>query len=104
MRCKMNGTELALKIIEKYGTTDVFSIANQARIKLIYEKWQPVTYGEFHKKDLSIHINLNAPIQKEEVLAHELGHFFIDKMGLKLNKTEEEIMVEAFAKQFLPPQ
>jgi Zn-dependent peptidase ImmA (M78 family) len=104
MRCKMNGTELALKIIEKYGTTDVFSIANQAKIKVFYEKWQPVTYGEFHKKDLSIHINLDAPIQKEQVLAHELGHFFIYKMGLKLNKTEEEIMVKAFAKQFLPPQ
>ncbi len=100
----MNGTELALKIIEKYGTTDVFSIANQAKIKVFYEKWQPVTYGEFHKKDLSIHINLDAPIQKEQVLAHELGHFFIHSLGIKLHKTEEEIMVEAFAKQFLPPQ
>jgi Zn-dependent peptidase ImmA (M78 family) len=100
----MNGTELALKIIEKYGTTDVFSIANQAYIRVIYEKWQPVTYGEFDKKNLKIHINMNAPIEKERILAHELGHFFIHKWGLKMSKTEEEIIVEAFAKQFLPPQ
>ena len=101
MRCKMNGTELALKIIEKYGTTDVFSIANQAKIKVIYEKWQPVTYGEFHKKDFSIHINLDAPIEKERILAHELGHFFIDLYGLERTRKEEEMMAEDFANALL---
>ena len=97
MRCNMNGTELALIIMEKYGTSDVFSIAKQADIKVIYEHWQPVTYGEFDKKDHSIHINLNAPIEKERILTHELGHYFIWQMRLFLSKNEEEKIVQDFA-------
>ena len=92
----MNGKELALKIIEKYDTADVFTIAKQAKITVIYENWQPVTYGEFDKKNLSIHINLNAPIEKERILAHELGHYFIHQLGFDLNKKEEEKLVQDF--------
>ena len=92
----MNGIELAQKVIEKYGTFNVFSIAQQAHIKVIYEHWQMVTYGEFDKKDLSIHINLNAPIDKERILVHELGHYFIHQFGVDLNKIEEEKMVQDF--------
>jgi Zn-dependent peptidase ImmA (M78 family) len=100
----MKGTELALSIIKKYQTSDVFTIAEQAGIKLHFEKWQPVTYGEFHKKDLSIHINLNAPIATAQVLAHELGHFFIHQLGIDLGEMEEEAIVGDFAKVFYPPQ
>ena len=93
----MDGTELALTIIEKYGTSDVFSIAKQAHIKVIYEHWQPVTYGEFDKKDLSIHINLNAPMGKERILAHELGHYFVYQVRFNFSKKEEEKIVDDFA-------
>lgn len=94
----MNFQILAQKIIEKYNTTDVFAIAKQAGIDVIYEKWQPVTYGEFDKKNKTICINLNAPLSIEHILAHELGHFFIHQMSIELNKKDEENIVEDFAR------
>ena len=94
----MEGKNLALKIIEKYSSTDVFDLAKQAGVAIIYEKWHPVTYGEFDKKNLTISINLNAPLSIDCILAHELGHFFIHKMGIAMGKLEEEIVAEDFAK------
>ena len=93
----MNSQILAQKIIEKYNTTNVFAIAKQAGIDVIYEKWQPVTYGEFDRKNKTICINLNAPLSIERILAHELGHFFIHQMDIKLDKKDEERVVEGFA-------
>ncbi len=99
----MTGQHLALKILKKYASSDVFSLAKQAGVAVIYEKWHPVTFGEFDKKTLTISINLNAPLiypfgSIDYVLAHELGHFFIHKMDIAMSKIEEEIMVEDFAK------
>lgn len=101
MLSNMTGQELALKILKKHTSTDVFSLAKQAGITVFYEKWHPVTFGEFDKKNLTIHLNVNAPLSMTHILAHELGHFFIHKMGIQLNRMAEESMVEEFASTLL---
>ena len=93
----MSGTALALKIITEYNTNNVFTLARQAGVTIIYEKWYPITYGEFHKKTKTIYVNLNAPIEKKHIIAHELGHYFSELLGNNLNKIEEEKIAEDFA-------
>jgi Zn-dependent peptidase ImmA (M78 family) len=97
-RKQMTGKELAQKVSAQYGTTDVLAIAEQAGVPIIYQKWQPTTIGEFDKKTKTIYINLNAPIEKEVIIAHELGHYFLNEMGVKYTKKIEESVVEAFVK------
>lgn len=96
----MNGNELARQLIKQYGTTDVEELARRAGVTVRYQRWMPVTYGEYYPKSRTICVNLNAPIPPQEVLAHELGHFFADVNGYKLNRTAHEQFAEAFALAF----
>lgn len=96
----MSGQELAEKIITQYGTTDVLAIAEQAGISIIYQKWQPTTIGEFDKKTKTIYINLNAAIEKEVIIAHELGHYFLNELNVFYTKSLEESIVEEFVKHW----
>ena len=96
----MNGKDLALKVIKKYGITDIFNLVQQAGCTIIYEKWHPSTYGEFDKKTKRICVNLNAPLEKERIIAHELGHFFSQSFkNFKSRRAEEQIANE-FAEAF----
>lgn len=97
----MSGEELAKNIIQEFSTQDIFMLCEKADIVLRYESWYPVTLGEFDRKTKKICINLNAKIDQKQIIAHELGHYFIHRNGLKLSKIEEEIMAEAFAKTLL---
>ena len=97
----MNGKELALKVIARYKTSNVFDLAQQAGCPIIYEKWHPTTFGEFHKKTNTIYVNLHAPIEKERIIAHELGHFFAQLMGVPKSRMEEEVLANDFAKQIM---
>ena len=96
----MTGKELAQKVFAQYSTTDVLAIAKQAGVPIIYQKWQPTTIGEFHKKTKIIFINLNAAIEKEQIIAHELGHFFLNEIGIAYSKKDEESIVEEFVKHW----
>ncbi len=97
----MTGKELAQKVVKQYSTTDILAIAKQLNINVIYQKWHPSTIGEFDKKTKTICINLNADIDPLSILAHELGHFFIDKMNLKFDKNVEEDIVNNFCKSLI---
>ncbi len=97
----MTGQELAQKISAQYKTTDVFELSKQAGVTLIFEKWHPSTIGEFDKKTKEIRINLNATVPKERIIAHELGHFFLNEMQGNYTRQEEETIVEEFVNTLL---
>lgn len=83
------------EIVSRFETSDVFSIAEKANVRIVYERWFPVTIGEFDKKNRTICVNLNAAQKVEKIIAHELGHFFA--ADLNLGKMEEEVFARLFA-------
>lgn len=93
----MTGAELAHQISQRYGTTDATEIAQRAGVVVRYERWHPATMGEYHKKDRTICINLAAPLEPTQILAHELAHFFIHEAAILLPRLEEEKLAESFA-------
>lgn len=95
----MTGADLTVKIVAQYGTANVFDLIQSAGITLVYAHWHPTTMGEFHKKTKTIYVNLNAGLEKEQIIAHELGHYFMDFYGVKLSRLEEEMQVEEFVKR-----
>ncbi|WP_041258406.1 ImmA/IrrE family metallo-endopeptidase [Fibrella aestuarina] len=97
----MTGSELAQQVMQRYQTTDVAQLAQQAGVVVRYERWHPITLGEYHPKTRTICINLNAPGAQARILAHELGHFFIHEAGLVLSRRDEEAMADAFAETLL---
>lgn len=98
-KLKLNGCEFAKQISAKFETGDVFEIAKKARVKIIYEKWFPTTIGEFDRKNQTICVNLNAAESIENIIAHELGHFFA--LDLSLSRADEEEFCDNFAKSLL---
>lgn len=99
----MKATETAKKIIEKFGTTDVYQIAEKANVKIVYESWFPSTVGEFDKKTKTICINRRAleigKFSERKIIAHELGHFFA--MEFNFDRKTEESFAETFAVELL---
>lgn len=93
----MTGLNLANIVSQRYQTADVAELARRAGVSVRYERWHPVTVGEYHKKTGTICINLNASVAHNQILAHELGHFFIHEAGLVLSRQDEEKLAEAFA-------
>lgn len=85
----MKAEQLAEEILQQFQTRDVTEIAVKAGVKIVYEKWFPVTLGEFYWKKREIRINENAEIAYDKIIAHELGHFFIKVYGLKISGGEE---------------
>jgi Zn-dependent peptidase ImmA (M78 family) len=99
----MTGKELAEKVCAQYGTTDVFKLAEKAGCTVMYARWQPVTLGEYHRKTKTIVLNENrGEARLEDVLAHELGHFFCDAFLKNIEKQEAEDIATAFAAAMLP--
>lgn len=90
-QCKMEGIKLAGKIISKFQTGDVFEIARKLNISIVYEKWFPVTLGEFDKKNRRITVNENAQISFEKIIAHELGHYFLEEIAPQRHRDAEKI-------------
>ena len=102
----MKAEAVAQKIVNEYGTGDVFAIAERAAVKIVYESWYPVTIGEFERKTSTIRVNRaalekseNAERLEKKIIAHELGHFFAAK--LNLDKLEEETFAHDFAEQLI---
>lgn len=94
----MNAVEQTQKIINKFGTLNVYEIAEKSGVKIIYQRWYPTTAGEFDKKNKTICVNTEAVlanlVSEQEIIAHELGHFFAEEFGFD-RKSEEN-----FAKEF----
>lgn len=93
----MNGIDLVHKIHFRFGTNDVFEIAEILDISIIYEKWFPVTLGEFDRKKKRITVNQNAAIPFEKIIAHELGHYFAQDLEI----IDEEKFCDEFAENLL---
>jgi Zn-dependent peptidase ImmA (M78 family) len=100
----MKAQDLAQNLIEKFGTNDVFEIALKAGAKIVYEDWYPTTIGEFDKNTKTICVNRrvlseskNADDLEKVIIAHELGHFFVDEF--KIETQNEESFAREFAKE-----
>jgi Zn-dependent peptidase ImmA (M78 family) len=94
------------KIVEKFGTNDVYEIAEKTGVAIIYESWYPVTIGEFEGKTKTIRINLRALANKgssqsleRKIIAHELGHYFAKDFNF--DKKDEEIFAHQFAEYLI---
>jgi Zn-dependent peptidase ImmA (M78 family) len=96
----MSGIFLAKLTIEKYRTSNILELVERVGITLVYEKWHPITHGEFNKKTKQITINLNSPLPKERIIAHELGHYFADVLDNQLDTNMHEQIAEEFASYF----
>ncbi|MDQ2747652.1 MAG: hypothetical protein M3T96_10375 [Acidobacteriota bacterium] len=98
----MTATEKARNVIKKFGTNDVYAIAEKAGVKIVYENWHPATVGEFDKKTRTICVNRRAlesdKFSEREIITHELGHFFAAEF--KLDRKKEESFAVNFAKEF----
>jgi hypothetical protein len=94
--CKTLGKKLAKNIIEQFGTQNVSQLCQIAQINIRYESWNPVTLGEFDRKNNTICVNLLAKINHKEIITHELGHYFIHKEGIILSRHDEEMVVNSF--------
>jgi Zn-dependent peptidase ImmA (M78 family) len=92
---EIEARKIADMIFEKFGTKDVFEIAEKARVKIVFERWFPATIGEFDRKNKLICVNLNASEKVEKIIAHELGHFFAHDFNF--DKVEEERFARKFA-------
>lgn len=89
------------EVVRAYGARDVFSIAEKAKVAVVYESWHPVTFGEFERKTNVIRVNRRALEAEDDsgglerrIIAHELAHFFARDWHLP--RAEEE----AFAREF----
>lgn len=96
----MKANILAKKVLERFQTRSVAEIAEKSGVKIIYEKWFPVTLGEFDWKRREIRVNQNAQISFDLIIAHELGHYFVKAYELKI-AGDEETFCDEFAENLL---
>ena len=94
-----SASNCAEKVWALFGTNDVDEIAARVGVKITEESWQPVTFGEYHRKTKLIVINTNAHETREKIVAHELGHFFWQAFSLENSdgKQDEESFCNEFA-------
>ena len=90
----MNSLEIAEQVIEESGTNDPFAVAYFYGIEVRSGRWHPVTFGEFERETLTVTINRDAPLDTKEILAHELGHYFLGPDG-------DEDACDGFARRLL---
>jgi Zn-dependent peptidase ImmA (M78 family) len=76
-----SGSKLAKKVTDRFQTKDVFEIAKKLDISIVYENWFPVTLGEIDFKNKRITVNENAEIPFEKIIAHEIGHYFLEEFS-----------------------
>lgn len=93
-------SELAEQVLRRFQTSDVFKIAEIINLKIVYQKWFPVTSGEFDWRTKTIIVNENANIPYENIIAHELGHYFLREFGVE-NVADEEKFCDEFASEIL---
>lgn len=95
-----NGAKLAGEIFARFGTKDVYEIAGRSGLTVVFERWHPVTVGEFDPRANRIVVNENAAIPFENIIAHELGHYFL-KDAEDIATEAEEILCNDFAVELL---
>ena len=87
--------KIAQKIVADLETRDVYEIAQRSDISVEFERWYPVTLGEFDRKNRRITVNRNAAVGAETIVAHELGHYFLQDLA-----ASEGLDIERFCDRF----
>ena len=81
VRDRLLADKIAQKIVADLETKDVYEIARRSDISVVFERWYPVTLGEFDRKNRRITVNRNAAVVAETIVAHELGHYFLQDLA-----------------------
>lgn len=89
----LTGAECATLVRERFPTESPMEIAHAVGLKVVTERWFPVTSGEFELKARTIRMNAAANIEPEIIIAHELGHYFLHEVGCD----QDERFCEEFA-------
>lgn len=123
-KAQICGAELARRVIASCGTSDVFDLARQACVRVVYERWPLVTVGEYDPRAATIRVNLAALEQSRQrieafgvawpsteilarlIVAHELGHLFDarERSASSRNRKRDatrELIAHAFARNLL---
>jgi Zn-dependent peptidase ImmA (M78 family) len=90
------GAQIAQKVRSQYQSSDPQLLAQKAGLRVQYGTWHPCTWGEYDARTQFITINTNAPIPLNEVLLHELGHYFLRLNGFVGSREMEEFEVLGF--------
>lgn len=103
------GAETARRVVARFQTDDVLTLARRAEVEIVYERWPLVTLGECEKRSRTIRVNLNAiecagrvdSLGEEFILraiiAHELGHLFDERAEHSSNDQQTRRLVREHA-------
>lgn len=108
------GAQTAQRASVEFQTTDAFTIAKRAGIKIIRERWPLVTIGEYEPRTRTIRVNLAALEQargakdqrligllEQAIVAHELGHMFnVHARDSTIDKQTRRLIAEQAAHGF----
>jgi hypothetical protein len=97
---RLTGAGLAALVSGLFPGAGPSAIAAALGLKVVEERWFPVTAGEFIARKMLIVVNLEAPVERETIVAHELGHYFLRAAALP-EREDEEKLCDAFAKELL---
>jgi Zn-dependent membrane protease YugP len=122
-KAEICGAELARRVIASCGTSDVFDLARQACVRVVYERWPLVTVGEYDPRAATIRVNLAALEQSRQrneagaawpspemlarmIVAHELGHLIDAREHSASSRNRKrdavhELIAHAFARSLL---
>lgn len=95
----MTGTELANRVIKQFGRQSANEIAALRGLSVRFERWYPVTAGEFVPAQKKIIVNESAKIDPQRIIAHELGHYFL--VYESISSDNDEKFCDEFAEALL---
>lgn len=91
--------------MKKYQTLDLLELIEKTGVRIIFQNWAPVTFGEFNHQTKTIYVNNHAKIEAKIIIAHELGHYFLkeflDSTNVEIEGVYEESICDAFAESLL---
>jgi Zn-dependent peptidase ImmA (M78 family) len=93
--------QAAQSLVAQQGVSDAFALAKALGVVVQKGQWFPITHGEFDRRTQVITLNERSPVPIEQILAHELGHWWLHTQQIRLPLAEEERWVRDFA-QYLP--
>lgn len=84
---------VAARLREAFPGERPSALAGRLGIRIEFGEWFPVTAGEYESAVGRITVNRRAPVDVETVIAHELGHHCLERLG----RIQDERFCDEFA-------